>query len=120
MHTLFINEHNRLAGILSKDSPSLSNDEIYEIVRKIVGAEIQNIVYNEFLPLVLGNETMSRYNLYLPQDFSENTNYNQSTDPTVSNEFATVAFRFGHSLIPSILIPSSQPIRKGSISCSLR
>ena len=63
---------------------------------------------------------MSRYDLNLPQDFSENTKYNQSTDPTVSNEFATVAFRFGHSLIPSILIPSSQPIRKGSISCSLR
>ena len=49
-----------------------------------------------------------------------NTNYNESTDATVTNEFATVAFRFGHSLIPSILTPTLDPIRTTMMACPLR
>ena len=63
MHTLFLNEHNRLAHLIQEFAPDLSDEEIYQIARRVVGAELQNIVFNEFLPLVLGNSTMDRFGL---------------------------------------------------------
>ena len=46
MHSLFLNEHNRLALLLHENDLQLSYEEIYQVVRKVVGAEMQNIVYN--------------------------------------------------------------------------
>jgi peroxidase len=55
MHTLFVQEHNRLVGILDSEYYRGSSDEeLYQMARKIVGAEIQVITYKEFLPHLLG------------------------------------------------------------------
>ena len=43
MHSLFLNEHNRLANLLQKFVPDLSDQEIYQVARRVVGAELQNI-----------------------------------------------------------------------------
>ncbi len=53
MHTLFVREHNRLAGIIEAQHPEYSDEQIYQLARKIVGAEIQKITYDEFLPALL-------------------------------------------------------------------
>ena len=121
LHSLFVNEHNRIVRHLTNherlkstlktsgtEEEQIEADEmLYQEARRLVGAEIQNIVYDEFLPLVLGSEVMERYGLGL-----ENTaNYNATANPSIRNEFATVAFRFGHSLIPSIFQrPSSASV----------
>lgn len=42
---------------------------------------------------------MKRLNLYSQQTGHWN-GYNSSMDPTISNNFATAAFRFAHTLIP--------------------
>lgn len=89
MHTLFVREHNFLAGKFLERHPDASGDEAYEHARMIVGAEMQHITYTEFLPLLLGRKALRSY-----RGFSE------TADPTISNEFATAAFRFGHSLLP--------------------
>ena len=60
MHTLFMREHNRLAGIIAEQDPTLSGDEIYQLARKIVGAQIQAITFNGFLPLLLGPDAIGR------------------------------------------------------------
>ena len=52
-------------------------------------AEWQNIVYNEYLPVILGPATMARYNLAV----TEHTQYNSWTDPSLINSFATAAYR---------------------------
>ena len=119
MHSLFLNEHNRLARLLKKKAQHLTDEELYQIVRKVIGAELQNIVYSEFLPVVLGRDAVEKYNLTLP-DPAKDTVYDPTIDPTVLNSFATVAFRFGHSLIPNQLLPDQDPIRTKSISCPIK
>ena len=109
MHSLFLLEHNRIAREYKRLDAGLSDDELYNLSRRLVIAEIQNIVYSEFLPVVLGPDVMDDFNLTLPR--SGTTIYNNSVDPTIFNEFATFAFRFGHSLIPNFFEPSSKPRR---------
>lgn len=70
--------------------------------RKIVGAMVQHITYNEFLPKLLGKYTMRKFGLEpTAQGFSNN--YDPDTDITVAAAFGAAAFRFGHSLLPDAM-----------------
>ncbi|CAG0914310.1 unnamed protein product [Notodromas monacha] len=96
MHTLWLREHNRIANVLKTQSPSSSGDEIFAVARKIVGAEMQVITYEHWLPKILGPQGMANLGSY--------TGYNSSLDPSISNVFATAAFRFGHALVNPVLL----------------
>ena len=92
MHIVFVREHNRLAEKISIEQPELSGEEIYQHARALVAAQMQVITYNEFLPLLLGNK--------IP-DYS---GYKPNINASISNEFATAAYRFGHTMLsPQIL-----------------
>ena len=93
MHTLFVREHNRLAGIIAGQDPDLSGDEIYQLARKIVGAQNQAITFNEFLPVLLGPDAIGPY-----------AGYDPSVDPAIASEFAAAAFRVGHTMLSSSLL----------------
>lgn len=54
LHTIFTREHNRIAGILNSLNPHWSEQLIFLEARKIVISEFQHIIYNEWLPLVVG------------------------------------------------------------------
>ena len=86
IHVLFVREHNRLADIIQERNPDWSDEMVYQRARKINNAIMQAITYEEFLPS-LGVE--------LPAYPGHDPN----VDPTVTNAFATVAFRMGHSQI---------------------
>merc|ERR1711970_1224095 len=58
IHSMFVAEHNRIARILKSKDAELEDEELYEISRSVVSAELQNIVYSEFLPVVLGEQEM--------------------------------------------------------------
>ncbi|MEM7425713.1 MAG: peroxidase family protein [Pseudomonadota bacterium] len=90
MHTVFAREHNWWVDELSARDPDLTDDELYNAARQRVEAEIQAITFNEFLPQLLGEGTITAYDGYDPD-----------VDPGISLEFATAAFRFGHSLLSS-------------------
>ena len=118
IHSLFVLEHNRLATEISTQDPSLLDEELYQRARRLVIGQIQNIVYNEFLPIVLGPTMMEVYGLNLP--VSGTTTYDKSVNPGVYNEFATFAFRFGHSLIPDFFEPARKPRKTSPNVCPLK
>jgi hypothetical protein len=93
MHTLFVREHNYWASRFKQVNPAATDDETYEFARMIVGAEMQQITYKEFLPLLLGPQALPAYQ-----------GYREDVDPTISNSFATAAYRFGHSLLPTEIL----------------
>ena len=116
LYSLFLNEHNRVAQGLKAVDSSLDDEDLYQRARIIVTAELQNIVYKEFLPAVVGPEMIERF-----YSEEEDTKYNPSTKPDISNEFATVAFRFGHTLIPNYLEVSKFPKQRAEfVNCPLK
>ena len=48
--------------------PSLTDEEAYQTAISLVGAQIQNVAYIEFLPAVIGPDAMAFYNLNLPTE----------------------------------------------------
>merc|ERR1712156_1101519 len=98
MHTLFVREHNRLAGLIKNREPNFSDEEIYQEARRINVAQYQSVVYGGYLPVVLGTQNID--GLELDRDGSD---YDSSVDPTMTTEFATAAYRFGHSMIQGLV-----------------
>jgi len=93
LHTLFLREHNRLANLITLHNPTASDEEIFQLARKIVGAEMQLITYNEFLPALLGR--------YAPR--LRSLRYNRRVDPGIRSSFSTAFYRFGHTTLSSNL-----------------
>lgn len=90
-HTLFVREHNRLCHELKEAFPLWNDSELFQMARKINGAQFQKIVYEEWLPLVTGRN-LQRYK-----------GYNPKVNPTISDIFSTAAFRLGHTLVGNVI-----------------
>jgi len=93
MHTLFVREHNRLAELVATNNQNWDGEQIYQKTRQLVGAEMQVITYQEFLPTLLGPRALGRY-----QGYRENIN------ASIANSFSTAAYRFGHSALSPTLL----------------
>src|SRR5262249_47470679 len=83
---LFVREHNRQAAIVQQQHPTWTDQQVYDAARQITIAEYQAIVFNEYLPSLLGDKAVTPYN-----------GYNPNVNPGISNVFSEAAFRFGHS-----------------------
>ncbi len=97
MHVLFTREHNRLAALIdtqdhnlpsAQTDPGARDEEIYQRARKIVGAQMQVITYNEFLPALMGD--------FAPE--ADDFNYDPQANAAITQTFAHALFRFGHSM----------------------
>jgi len=94
MHTTWMREHNYWARkIRAESNRPLTDEEIYQRARMIVGAEIEAITYNEFLPVLLGPGAIPPY-----------TGYKPDVNPGISTVFSTASYRMGHTLLTHVLM----------------
>ncbi len=54
MHTIWLREHNRVAGLLYQAVPNQTDEYYYQHARRIVIAVMQHIIYTEYLPVIIG------------------------------------------------------------------
>ncbi|XP_065078264.1 chorion peroxidase-like isoform X2 [Ochlerotatus camptorhynchus] len=98
VHTLFMREHNRVAEELSRLNTHWDDETIYQESRRIVIAELQNVVYNEYLPILLGHRKVQQFGLEDPIKGFTNF-YNPNLRPMTLAEVAVAAQRYGHSTV---------------------
>ncbi|MBV9173226.1 MAG: hypothetical protein JOZ81_24440 [Chloroflexi bacterium] len=72
--------------MLKAQNPSWTGDQLYNMAKAITTAEYENIVYTEYLPLLMGS--VPAY-----------AGYDPKVNAQVSEEFSTAAFRMGHSQV---------------------
>ena len=102
MHIIWVREHNRIAKELNKMNSHWNDERIYQEARRIVNAQWQHIIYNEFLPILLGNRFLKQFNL-LPLTRGFSSHYRTDFNPSVTNNFASASFRVGHTLVTSVM-----------------
>ncbi|GIY61758.1 chorion peroxidase [Caerostris darwini] len=112
LHVLMLREHNRIARSLREINGNWDDERLYQETRRIIGAIMQMITYNEFMPLVIGPERMEWFDLTVRR--SGFTQYDDTVPATLVNEFSTAAYRFGHSLINSFFPEISRGSNSGS------
>ena len=101
LQTVFLREHNRLARQLAELNPTWNDETLYQEAKKIVGAIVQHITYNEFLPAILNRQTMKQFDLTLNEE-GYTDKYDPKINPTIFNSFATAGYRL-HSTIQGSL-----------------
>lgn len=111
MHTLWLREHNRIATKFLEINPHWDGEMIYQETRKLIGAMLQVITYEHWLPKVLG-----------PDGYAEligpYKGYDPEVNPTLANSFSTAALRFGHTIVNPLLYrldKDFKPIKEGHI-----
>ena len=105
LHTLFVREHNRICDQLQAQGMN-DDEQMYQVARKWVGAYMQVITYEEFLPA-------------LGIDLKNYKGYKANVRPDISNIFATAAYRIGHTMVTGELLLRNnecEEVGEGSIS----
>lgn len=93
IHTIWNREHNYWARKLKEENPHWTSQHVYNMARTIVIGEMQAIHYREWLPSVLGTRDL----------FGREPCRRSDLKATIFNEFATAAFRLGHTLVTETL-----------------
>src|SRR5207237_7197148 len=76
------------AGAIAAANPAWTDEQIFQLARRIVVAEVQAVTFNEFLPTLLGTNALRPY-----------FGYDPNVNPGIATEFSTAAFRIGHTLV---------------------
>ncbi|GFR97293.1 peroxidase [Elysia marginata] len=105
-HTIFHRLHNQLVDRLAIVNPHWQPEILYQEARKINAALHQHTTYTEYLPAILNDDHLDKYQLR-----PGNYKYNPSLNPSMANSFSTAAFRFGHSQVNDFLKVGKDQIR---------
>ena len=103
LHTVFARQHNRIVAMLHEDVPTWSDEQLYWKARRIVNAQYQRIIYEEWLPALFG--TFYGQTTLGLEGVEEACRMDHGVVGTtiLKTEFAQAAFRYGHSAVPNRL-----------------
>jgi len=97
-HTILVREHNYIGNELAQMNPHWDTEVVFQETRRIISAIVQHITFNEFLPRLLGLETVRKFSIGLLDEGYYNS-YDENCSASLANEFTSAAFRLGHSMI---------------------
>ncbi|KAK4296820.1 hypothetical protein Pmani_030713 [Petrolisthes manimaculis] len=100
MHQLFAREHNRIASLLAEINTHWTDEQVFQEARRIVGAQMHHITYNEFLPSILGQGIVEKYGLTL-QASGFFSGYDININAGIANSVASIALKFVASMMPN-------------------
>eukprot|EP01133_Synstelium_polycarpum_P013710 gene13710-16163_t len=90
IQSILLREHNRMAKVFAYNHQDWDDETIFQHTRSCIIEQVQHITYKEYLPSLLGS-------------FPDYSGYDPNTNAQISNEFTTVAFRFGHSEVGPVM-----------------
>ncbi|CRK94469.1 CLUMA_CG007975, isoform A [Clunio marinus] len=102
MHLLLARHHNYLAKGLKRINSDWDDEKLFQESRRILGAQMQHITYNEFLSVIIGKDASEKFGI-LSTPEGMNDTYDDNVNPSMANEFAAAAFRFAHTLLPGLM-----------------
>jgi len=83
------------SGTIGSLKPNWTDEMIYQETRRIVIGEYQRILYEEWLPSLLGSNLAESVFV----GGTTKTKYDPNLNPSVLNEVVTACHRFGHTLL---------------------
>lgn len=114
LHTLWFRRHNKVATELKRVNPDWTDEQLYQEARKIVGAQLQHITYNELLPMLLGEEAMNEFSLK-PLESGFYYGYSIDLNPSVSNALAVAVIPFIYTMLPEKLQRYTQALQRNGV-----
>ena len=85
VHTLFLRLHNSIAMGLNELNPHWTDELVYQETRKIVGAILQKITYQDYLPKIFTGD-------YLDVFVKQYRMYNDTLHPQVDTAFSDIIY----------------------------
>lgn len=102
MHTMFLREHNDIAKHLYELNAHWTDEMLYQEARRLSIAIFQNMIYKDFLPWLIGDENMKRFDLYSKKS-GYSYKYNDHLYPNAINEFVAGGFRLHNLISPDVM-----------------
>ena len=94
-------------------NPSWNDEILFQETRRIVNAIYQHIIYNEYLPNLIGTNLMQIFGLN-PLSNGYQSNYNSQLYPGLFNEFGAAAFRL-HPIVHNLVQKADVNLRSVSL-----
>ncbi|BFZ09121.1 hypothetical protein BsWGS_12160 [Bradybaena similaris] len=101
VHTIFLRAHNAIARKLKALLPNATDEQLYQLTRKILISIYQHIIYCQYLPHLLGHEVAEIWGLCTKTGRSK---YDSNIEPRIIHEFGDVCNRMGHSQVPRYIL----------------
>lgn len=108
INTIFMRNHNRIATELKAKHPDWLDQQLFQNAKSINVAIYQSIVFNEWLPIILGTSMATKI-----RGGSKNIENTQQ----ISNEYAVAASRFYLSMMPNVLHNYARESENRSVLC---
>jgi hypothetical protein len=98
IHSMFIRFHNQTVDQLVSAHPQWTATQVFTEARKQVTAVYQNLIIQDYLPRIVGKQTMDSVLRSTPRGaFLQLKYYTNCAQMPV--EFSVAAYRFGHSMV---------------------
>ncbi|CAL1288898.1 unnamed protein product [Larinioides sclopetarius] len=101
LQTVYMRQHNKIANRLKKINPHWGDEKLFQEARKILIALHQCITNKEYLPILLGRNTVELFDLSV-KNGPRGTKYFSQVLLAEFQEHAHAAFRL-HSMVPTYI-----------------